>query len=216
MALPGNPMGVNMNALRQAKEPFPVIMNGKKFYDVPGKGAVPEEEFLKSQQFGGDILPPGTSLAQVQQFPPEALELFKSLFPHVGPESQIAKLARGEPGAFEQLEAPAHRQFQEKIGELGHRFGGRGMSTQMTSGRNLEATQAASDFAQKLQADRLGLQREAFKDLGSMAQMLMGQRPFERGLVEKPKSFGQELGIAAAPGAMEAFIKLLPIIIAAL
>lgn len=67
---------------------------------------------------GGNI-PRGYAAGSMQKFTPEQLDLFKSLFSHVGPNSQLASLARGEEAGFAPYEEQARRGFQEYSGQLG-------------------------------------------------------------------------------------------------
>lgn len=123
------------------------------------------------------------------QFTPEQLELFQSLFSHLGPDSFLSQLASGDEATFNQIEAPALRQFAELQGGLASRFsmgGGKGsLGSRHSSGFQNAQNQAASNFAQQLQAQRSGLQRQAVQDLMGNAQMLFGQQPF--GLQQKPE-----------------------------
>ena len=75
---------------------------------------------------GGDIIPKGYKAGQLQQFNPEQMQLFQRLFSQVEPNSFLSKLAGGSQEGFEQLEAPAMRQFQELTGNLASRFSGFG------------------------------------------------------------------------------------------
>ncbi len=70
------------------------------------------------------------------------------------------------------------------------RFSGMGTGGRHSSGFQNTATAAGSNFAQDLQAQRMGLQRQATMDLAQMAGMLMGQRPYEQYLVPKNKEQG--------------------------
>jgi len=153
-------------------------------------------------------IPKGYSSASLQQFTPEMMELFQQLFGHLGPDSFLSKLAGGDESMFEQMEAPAFRQFNELQGGLASRFSGMGTGGRKSSGFQNTSNQAASNFAQQLQSQRLGLQRQALQDLGGMSQMLLSQRPYERSLVEKPKGFLHEAGVALAGGIGEGIGKL--------
>lgn len=143
-------------------------------------------------------IPSGYKQFSMQQFTPEQLQLFSQLFGLVGPESRLNKLAAGDEGAFAEMEAPALRQFGELQSGLASKFSGIGLGSRRSSGFQNTMTSAAQDFASKLQAERLGLSQQALMDLMNISQMLMGQRPFEKGLVEKPKSFLHEAGVQAA------------------
>jgi hypothetical protein len=138
-----------------------------------------------SQFTGGDVLPKGYAAGQMQQFTPEQMQLFKSMFGQVGPDSYMAKLAGGDQAAFDQLEAPALRQFQGLQGDIASRFSGAGMGSRKSSGFQNTMNQASSNFAQQLQSQRMGIQQQAWKDLMGMQNELLGQRPYERFAIEQ-------------------------------
>lgn len=152
---------------------------------------------------GGNLIPEGYNLGQLQQFSPEQINLFRSLFSHTAPESYLSRLSQGEPGMFEQIEAPALKQFQQLQGQLGSRFAGMGMGALKSSGFRNIANQQTMDFAQQLAAQRMGLQRQALQDLMGMSQMLMGQRPTEQFLTPREKSFMENFALGMAPGVGE-------------
>lgn len=161
---------------------------------------------------GENIIPKGYQRGQLQQFTPEQMNLFQHLFSHVGPESYLSRLAGGDEGAFEQMEAPAHRQFQGQLGQLASRFSGMGMGGRRSSGFQNATTSAASNFAQNLQSQRMGLQSNALQQLMQMSQMLLGQRPEEQFLTEKPQNFMKSLGMSTASGIGQA-IGTLPLLL---
>lgn len=155
---------------------------------------------------GGDVIPKGYRQVQMQQFTPDQMQLFKQLFGNLGPDSFLSKLAGGDQSAFEQMEAPALQQFQGLQGQLASRFSGFGTGAQRSSGFKNTMNQASSDFAQRLQSNRLGLQQQAIKDLHSLSSDLLGQRPYDRFLVEKQqKSGGWGGAIGAGLGAVGGF-----------
>lgn len=150
-------------------------------------------------------VPSGYKAGALQQFTPEMMELFQSLFSHVGPESYLSKLAGGDEQTFNQIEAPAFRQFNELQGNLASRFSGMGLGGRHSSGFQNASTAAASNFAQDLQAQRMNLQRQALSDLMGFSNQLLNQKPYERFITEKEPSFldkwlglaGKTLGAAA-------------------
>lgn len=152
-------------------------------------------------KYSGDKLPSGYKAGQMGQFTPEQLQLFQSLFSHVGPESFLSKLAGGDQGSFEEMERPALRQFGALQGNLASRFSGMGMGARRSSGFQNAASGQASNFAQQLQSQRQGLQKQALEDLLGMSGQLLGQRPSERFLQEKEKSFWEKLLGAGIRGA---------------
>ena len=139
----------------------------------------------------------GYQPAQLQQFSPEQMNLFKNLFGHVGQDSFLSKLASGDQGTFDQLEAPALQQFAGVQGNIASRFSGMGSGARRSSGFQNTMNQASSDFAQQLQSQRMGLQQGAIRDLMDMSNQLLNQRPYENMLIEqkkKPGFFGSLFG----------------------
>ena len=141
-------------------------------------------------QFRGDIIPKGYKSGQIQQFTPEMMDLFHRMFGHLSPDSDLARLASGDQSMFEQMEAPAWRQFQEAQGQLGSRFSQLApgaMSAQRGSGFQNAAGQLSSDFAMQLASKRQELQRQALMDMFGLSNSLLSQRPYDRFLEEKPQ-----------------------------
>lgn len=128
----------------------------------------------------------GYKPAQMQQFTPEQMNLFQQMFGQVGPDSFMSKLAGGDQGTFDQIEAPAMRQFQGLQGNIASRFSGMGSGgARRSSGFQNTMNQASSDFASDLQSQRMGLQRSAIKDLHEMSSSLLGQRPYENFMIKQ-------------------------------
>lgn len=140
----------------------------------------------------GNKIPTGYKQGQLQQFTPEQMQLFGSNFGLVGDNSQLRGLAAGDQQQFDQLEAPALRQFNQLQGNLASRFsGGSGagsLGQRKSSGFQQAGNQAAMDFSQNLQAQRMGLQRQAIQDLMGISNDLLGQRPYEQFLIEKQQN----------------------------
>jgi hypothetical protein len=157
--------------------------------------------------YSGNKIPSGYRAGQIQNFDPQQMELFKSLFSNVGPQSFLSQLSQGNPETFNQIEAPALRQFNELQGNLASRFSGMGQGGRQSSGFQNATTSAASNFAENLQAQRANLQRQALHDLMSMSNQLLSQRPYEQFLVKKqqrPSGLGGALG-ALGGGALGFF-----------
>lgn len=138
-----------------------------------------------------DQVPSGYKAGSIQQFTPQQMKLFSQLFGHVGPESYTSRLAEGSEDIFNEIEAPALRQFSALQGGMASRFSGMGgqgaLSSRGSSGFQNTMNQAGMDFASQLQSQRQGLQRQALQDLMGMSNQLLGQRPFERTLTQKPQ-----------------------------
>jgi hypothetical protein len=136
----------------------------------------------------GEKIPKGYRAGQLSGFTPEQMQLFQSLFSQVEPGSPLSRMAGGEEGAFREQEAPALRQFSGLLGNIASRFSGMGdLGARRSSGFQLSTSQAASDFAQDLQARRQALQRQALLDLMGISGSLLGARPQEKFLIQKQR-----------------------------
>lgn len=139
-------------------------------------------------------IPSGYKKGTLQQFTPEQMQLFQQMFGHVGPESYLSRLAGGDQSMFGEIEAPAHRQFNQQLGGIASRFSGMGLGGRHSSGFQNATTAAASNFAQDLQSQRQGLQRQALMDLEGISNSLLSQKPYENFLVEKQQKQGTNWG----------------------
>ncbi len=152
--------------------------------------------------------PSGYSQYSINQYTPEQQGLHGQQFEHVGPESYTSRLASGDQSMFAEMEAPALRQFGELQGNIASRFSGMGMGSRNSSGFQNTMGAAASDFAQSLQAKRQELRRQAIMDLMGMSNQILGQRPQEKGLVQKgeKKSSGWGSIIGTGVGTVGGFL----------
>ncbi len=142
----------------------------------------------------GNKVPSGYNVGRIQNYSPEQMSLFRSLFSHVSPDSYLGRLAGGDQSSFEQMEAPALKQFSALQGNLASRFSGMGgLGARRSSGFQNTANQAASDFAENLQSRRMDLQRQALQDLMGMSGQLLNSKPYEQFLTPKQPSFLQSL-----------------------
>lgn len=153
----------------------------------------------------GSRIPKGYSQGTLQQFTPEQMQLFQSLFSQVSPQSYTGRLAGGDQSLFGEIEAPALRQFNELQGNIASRFSGMGSGARRSSGFQNASSAAASNFAQDLQSRRQMLQQQAIQDLMGMSSSLLQQRPQQNFLVRNaPKRsflkslFGGGLPLAGA------------------
>lgn len=153
-------------------------------------------------------IPSGYQAGRIQQFTPEAMQLYQSLFSHLGPESYLGRLAGGDQSMFAEIEAPALRQFSELQGGIASRFsgmgGGAGITGRKSSGFQNTQNQAAANFAQQLQSQRQGLQRQAIQDLMGLSSDLLSQKPYETFLTKKQNPWADIAGkfASAIPGAI--------------
>lgn len=143
---------------------------------------------------GGNVIPKGYKYGQLNQFTPEQHQLFQQMFGQLGPNSFLGRLAGGDQSQFEQMEAPALQQFNQLQSNLANKFSGMGMGARRSSGFQQAGNQAASDFAQALQGQRLGLQRQAIMDMMGLSESLLGQRPYDRFLVQQEQKTHPWLG----------------------
>ena len=149
---------------------------------------------------GRNVIPKGYEHGQIGQFTPEQQQLFQHMFSQVGPQSFLGKLAGGDQSQFEQLEAPALRQFGALQGNIASRFSGIGSGARRSSGFQNELGGQASEFAQQLQSNRLGLQNQAIQEMMGLSNSLLGQRPYEQFLTQKKQPWWKEfLGSLGGP-----------------
>lgn len=151
-----------------------------------------------------DKIPKGYKDFAIQQYDPRQMQLHEQGFAHVAPDSFTSRLAMGDQSAFSEMEEPALRQFGELQGGLASRFSGMGMGGRNSSGFQNTMTAAGQDFASQLQSQRQGLRRQAILDLMGMSNEILGRRPTERGLVQKPEKqssgWGSIFGTAVGAG----------------
>ena len=169
-------------------------MNSMNGFKGPSGGNIANRAAGKMQ---GDIVPKGYNKGQLSQFTPEQMQLFQQLFSNVSPDSYLSKLAGGDESSFQQIEAPAWRQFGQAQGQLGSRFSQLqpgAMSAQRGSGFQNQAGQLGSDFAMDLASRRQQLQQQAIKDLMGLGHELLGQRPYDKFLAEKPQKQSSAAG----------------------
>lgn len=130
-------------------------------------------------------LPRGYELGRLQQFTPEQMQQYQQQFGNISSTSDLARMASGEEGIFNEMEAPAMRQFSQQQGGIASRFSQAGLGGRKSSGFQNFLGQQGADFAQNLQAQRQQLQRQALQDLMGYSNQLLGQRPEEQFLTDK-------------------------------
>jgi hypothetical protein len=139
----------------------------------------------------GNKIPKGYAAGSLQQYDPEQMSLYKSLFGFAQPGGDLYERAMGSDKGFAPYEDYARRQFQEQTGEQASRFSGMGMGARRGSGFQNQATQGAQDFASNLAMQRQQLQRQALNDLRGLSGELLGYQPQENFLYKKePKQSG--------------------------
>lgn len=156
-----------------------------------------------------DQIPEGYKSYKMKNFDRNQNKVYQNQFKNVVPDSYLSRLAGGDQSMFEELEAPAHRQFQEQIGDISNRFSGAGMGARRGSGFQNTTNQAASDFAMNLQSQRLGMRNQALQELMQHSNTLLGQRPYDRFIQEKPQqtSWAETIGRlgGAVPGLVTSY-----------
>ena len=174
-------------------------MSGSSGYRGPTGGNTPRPPTGFKEK-----APKGYKATAMANYTPQQMELHGDLFSHVGPDSYLARLAGGDQSLFDEMEAPALRQFSELQGGLASRFSGFGgagsLGARKSSGFQNTANAAASDFAQQLQSNRQGLMRQALNDLMQHSNMLLGQQPYETRLTEKAPKKKSGWGSLAGAG----------------
>jgi len=146
--------------------------------------------------FRGNKIPKGYSYGQINQYTPQQQQTFSQQFGQVAPDSFTSRLAAGDQSAYNEYEQPAMQQFAELQGNLGSRFSQMGSNgARRSSGFQNTMNQAGSNFAQSLASNRLNLRNQAIRDLMSMSNQLLYQRPYEQFLGEKRKKGGGIGGI---------------------
>jgi hypothetical protein len=153
----------------------------------------------------GNQTPKGYSPYTIQA-DPRIQQLFGDLYGGskggiAGGLGHLSQLAQGgTPEFWQQLEAPAFRQFDTLQGNVASRFSGMGSGARRSSGFQNEMSSASSDFAERLQANRQALRSQAISELLGLGQNLLGTQLSASGLVQKQKPWWQEflggLGIA--------------------
>ena len=118
----------------------------------------------------------------------------------------LSKLASGDEGIFGEIEAPAYRQLQSQLGQIGSRFADVGAVG--SSGFQQTASGAATDLGERLQSQRNSLRSNAIKDLLGLSENLIGQKTFEPKF-QKEFNFKQFLGELAGKLDPEDIAKIL-------
>ncbi len=136
-----------------------------------------------------------------ENYTPEQWNVYDKSQNLFGPESLSYRLAHGDQEAYNELEAPALRQFNQIQGNIASRFSGGGggvgaLSSRRSSGFQNTLSASGSNFAQDLQAQRLGLRQQAIKDLQGMYNDFLRQEPYslQAKQQQQPGGWGGILG----------------------
>jgi len=114
--------------------------------------------------------------------------------------SALSQQASGSPEQFQQMEAPALRQFNQLQGGLASRFSGMGSGARQSSGFQNTMGEAGASLAEQLSSKRMDYQQEALRQLLGLSSMLLGKDTFNTAFIPKKKSFFHELLGAGASG----------------
>lgn len=155
----------------------------------------------------------GYNHAQLPNFTPQQMQLFQSLIggSQGGINSSLAnisKLAQGDQGAFEALEAPAYEGFNRTLGQIGSRFSGLGARN--SSGFQNAVYGAGADLAQQLQSQRFGIQQQSQESLLGLANSLLGQQPYQNFVTPKDRDTSGADWLQLLGNVAPEIIKLLP------
>jgi hypothetical protein len=148
-------------------------------------------------------VPHGLRGYSTPNYTPAQMKIHKQNYEALGPDTDLARMAAGDQSYFDELEAPALRQFSATQQNLANRYSGGagrgGLSNRRSSGFQNQQGEFASNFSQQLQAQRLGLQRQAHNDLWAMSQDFLREQPYQRQFVPKKESKGNDwMGLAGA------------------
>lgn len=186
------------------------IMNAGQQYYQNHSSPQPVNPSQMPYKGKGENIPSGYRKSIVQNYTPAQMDLHNQLYSNVGPDSYLSKLSRGDQETFDEMEAPALRQFNELQGGLASRFSGQGLGGRQSSGFRNASNASAQDFASQLQSNRVNLQRQALMDLMGYSDMMLNQKPYDVGLAEKrqrPPGFWKSFGQSFATSAGESFGK---------
>lgn len=152
---------------------------------------------------------PGTGYNQITLgADPRTIKLWEQLMGGISPGLQgglgrTSQLASGgSEEMWNQLEAPALRQFGQLQGNIASRFSGMGSGARRSSGFQNALGGASTDLAERLQSQRISLQQQAIRDLMGMSQTLLGTPLSDTALIPREKPWWQEFltGIGGAAG----------------
>ena len=171
---------------------------------------------MAQSRWEGDRIGKNQKVRQLQTYTPGQMELQRMGEERVGPNSNTARMAAGDQSMFDEMEAPALRQFSQLQGGMASRFSGLGgqgaLSSRGSSGFQNSMNQAGQDFAGQLQANRQSLMRQATMDLHNMSQQLLSNRPYERSIENRQPDQGWDWGgtAGAVAGALPGIVTLNP------
>lgn len=119
--------------------------------------------------------------------------------------SHLTGLAKGDPSQFEQMEAPALREFAGRQGNIASRFSGMGSGGRRSSGFKSTMNEASMDLAERLQSNRLNMQNDAIRQLMGLGDSLLNRQTFETSLIPKKQSALMQLLASLGGGVSQGF-----------
>lgn len=145
--------------------------------------------------------PSGYDVTSIPNMTPEQLAMFRERMGQMGQYGggaydYLGRLASGDEEAYGALAAPAIRDYQQRIVPgLAERFQGGGM-LRSSAFANAAAGEGAS-LAEKLAAQRAGIQQQSIQSLLGLEQQYMGMDPYQNMLMPKKKKWWETaLGVA--------------------
>lgn len=133
--------------------------------------------------------PSGYDIVSLPNMTPEQMARFRERMGQTGRYSggavdYLGRLAGGDEEAYGALAAPAIRDYEQKIlPGLAERFQGGGMMR--SSAFANAATEEGASLAEKLAAQRAGIQQQSINSLLGLEQQYMGMSPYENVLSPK-------------------------------
>lgn len=146
----------------------------------------------------------GYKNVQMPQFTPEQMQMFQKLMGGVGggidqSMDYLTRLASGDESLFADMEKPAYTAFDKTLGQIGSRFSG--MGARDSSAYENAMAGAGAEMAENLQAKRAMMQQNAIEKLLGMSESLLGKKPYENLMVQKPQKQGFDWGAVAGQAA---------------
>jgi hypothetical protein len=154
----------------------------------------PSASRMNAPSRSGEKIPKGYRRGQISNYNDTQHDIFQNSANRIGPGSYLDRLAGGDEEIFNEIEAPALKQFSGLQGGLASRFsqgGGQGsLGSRRSSGFQNTSNQFASDFASQLQSQRQSLRQNAINDLMEHSNQLLNQRPYQNILEKKQQKQG--------------------------
>ena len=160
---------------------------------------------MASSMSGGKGNIPGYQQGSMSTLSPQQQQLYSQMLQGsqggIGAGLQhMSRLAGGDESYFQQLEAPAMRQFGALQGNMASRFSGMGTGARRSSGFGNASSSAAQQLTESLQAQRMGLQQGAIDSLLGIGRDLLGTQTQENYLMPNQMSGFQQFMLSLGGG----------------